>query len=263
MPNTVEPIVATSSVHLSTLIGEHIDRFGPHCDLNHIDVSGITNMDNVFARSAFNGRIDRWDTGRVSSAIQMFADSEFDGDISRWNMDSLRFANKMFENAKFSGDISSWTFAKPGPGNLDKAFYSEHFRSDMPLLKTFGCEESALHPSYAGSFRDEYTLAMASNLFLRTKSVHAYLARTAPRGLNRLHVEYLFHLHEHIELGVFKNEKPSWCPLDIFERLREERKIGLALDMDEVDIAALAYQRMKFNTPTDVCIEPGALFAQE
>ena len=210
MPNQPIPIVATGNAHLSSLIAQWIETHGPACDLNHIDVSRVEDMDLLFHCSSFNGDISRWDTRNVRSAIRMFELSSFNGDISRWNMGSLRFANDMFKGAKFSGDISAWAFAQPGPGNLVGAFFSEHFRSDMPRLKTFGTPTRAvLHPEYKGSFHDEYTLDMATHLFHESEGLARYLANTAAKGLHRLHIEYLL-------TPYMFDAKPDWCPEPLF-----------------------------------------------
>ena len=50
-----ERIVARNKKHLLKLIKDRIAKFGPNCNLNDIDVSGVKNMDNVFSGSEFNG----------------------------------------------------------------------------------------------------------------------------------------------------------------------------------------------------------------
>lgn len=242
---SVESIPATSAQHLQQLVQEHIDRLGPCCDLNHLDVSRVTIMDGLFQNSAFNGDISTWNTNKVVTAMGMFEGSAFDGDISLWRMPALKFANNMFRDAQFTGDISNWTFATPGPGNLSGAFYSEHFRSDMPLLKTFGCQKAALHPAYTGSFRDEYTLAMATQLFEKESALKTYLAHSASQGLHRLHAEYLIDVHMHALLQNRSAKKPEWCPKEVFEQMKNEKEIGVGLGLNMFDIYAVAYQRLK------------------
>ena len=246
MLNQPIPIVATGNAHLSSLIAQWIETHGPACDLNHIDVSRVEDMDLLFHCSSFNGDISRWDTRNVRSAIRMFELSSFNGDISRWNMGSLRFANDMFKGAKFSGDISAWAFAQPGPGNLVGAFFSEHFRSDMPRLKTFGTPTRAvLHPEYKGSFHDEYTLDMATHLFHEGEGLARYLANTAAKGLHRLHIEYLL-------TPYMFDAKPDWCPEPLFSDLQNERAVGIQLGLDMFDICAAAYQRFKATPVLDM-----------
>lgn len=245
MRPAVESIQATSIQHLQQLVQEHIARLGPQCDLNHLDVSQVTIMDRLFKHSTFNGDISTWDTSGVVTAMSMFENSAFDGDISQWRMPKLKFANNMFKDANFTGDISQWAFAKTGPGNLSGAFYSEHFCSDMPRLKTFGCKNAALHPKYTGSFRDEYTLDMAAELFETERALQTYLAHSAKQGLNRLHAEYLIKTHFYASLKDNTAKKPSWCSKEVFEQMKNEKEIGIGLGLNMFDIYVVAYQRLK------------------
>lgn len=264
MPNASSPcanperITAADNAHLKQLVAQHMAMHGPHCSLNHIDVSGIENMDGVFKGSVFDGDISEWNTAEVYSAGSMFEDSVFNGDISQWDMGRLRFAVNMFKNSKFSGDISAWKFAKQGPNNVVGAFYSKHFLSDMPLLKTFGTPDQAvLHPAYQGSFRDEYTLEMATHFFYTSIALTAYLQNTASSGLHRLHIEHIVNPHAY-------TIKPGWCPEDAFKALREERAVGVQLGLDMADICASACQRFKEN-PVMNFGEPieGSVFSAE
>jgi len=52
-----ETIVAKNKKHLSQLIKEDIRLNGDNCDLNHIDVSNIVDMSELFKESNFNGSI--------------------------------------------------------------------------------------------------------------------------------------------------------------------------------------------------------------
>ena len=51
---TVKP---TSGKGLRALVKKMIEKRGPECNLNWIDVSGITDFGQIFLRLDFNGRL--------------------------------------------------------------------------------------------------------------------------------------------------------------------------------------------------------------
>ncbi len=51
MASQREKIVARDREHLRKLVYESIQKYGPNCDLNFIDVSEVDNMDGLFAGS--------------------------------------------------------------------------------------------------------------------------------------------------------------------------------------------------------------------
>ena len=66
-------IVVKNKIELRRLINQRIEEQGPNCDLNDIDVSGITNMSHLFYRSKFNGDISGWNVSRVVSMRRIFS----------------------------------------------------------------------------------------------------------------------------------------------------------------------------------------------
>ena len=128
---------------LKTLIERIIEKRGPECSLNDIDVSNITQMfcedGGVFYGFKFNGDISGWDISNVEDMYNMFAysdftgkngifrleegnkvknmfsmfyGSEFNGDISDWDVSNVEVMSNMFSNSKFDGDLSKWNVQK-------------------------------------------------------------------------------------------------------------------------------------------------------
>ena len=105
-------IVVKNKIELRRLINQRIEEQGPNCDLNDIDVSGITNMSHLFYRSKFNGNISKWDVSNVVDMTRMFASSKFDGDISKWDTSHVEDMREMFKESYFNGDISGWDVSR-------------------------------------------------------------------------------------------------------------------------------------------------------
>jgi surface protein len=102
-------IVATDKEHLKKLINHETRENGYKCDLNHLDVSKIINMNYLFEDSKFNGDISNWDVSNVEEMSNLFSRSKFNGDISNWNVSKVKDMSSMFSCSEFNGDISNWT----------------------------------------------------------------------------------------------------------------------------------------------------------
>ena len=112
------------------MITDEIYKHGYECSLNHIDVSKITNMSQLFLDSRFNDDISNWDVSNVNDMDSMFYNSKFNGDISDWNVSNVKYMDSMFEESKFNGDISGWDVSNVE--NMGFMFYHSPLQKNPP-----------------------------------------------------------------------------------------------------------------------------------
>ena len=86
--------------------------YGLECNLNWIDVKGMTDLSYIFDGSGFDGDISRWDVSQAVNMADMFASSAFNKDISKWDVRNVRYMDGMFTWALFNQDISDWDVSR-------------------------------------------------------------------------------------------------------------------------------------------------------
>ena len=96
---------------LQELVRKLIDERGDNANLNDIDTSEITIMDNMFAGSNFNGDISEWDVSNVKDMAFMFSKSKFtgeNGDITKWDVSNVKDMQYMFYGSYLEKNPPKW-----------------------------------------------------------------------------------------------------------------------------------------------------------
>ena len=114
---------------LIVYITDYCDKHGWDSDLNHIDVSRITDMSDLFDGTKFTGDISKWDTGNVKDMSYMFSDCPFNGDLSKWDVSNVTNMECMFYNSDFNQPINSWNTSKVE--NMRCMFWKSEFNQPI------------------------------------------------------------------------------------------------------------------------------------
>lgn len=134
-----EKITAQNKEHLKKIIDREMLIFGTECDLNHVDISLVKDLSELFKESEFNGNISKWNVSHVVNMEHLFNDSKFNGDISNWDTSNVENMHAMFlNNRHFTGRIDFWNTSKVT--NMGFMFCNSIFNGDISrwmFLKLF------------------------------------------------------------------------------------------------------------------------------
>jgi len=122
------------------IVKDELDRLGHDADLNHVDVSEVTDMNSLFSCAIddlgpkyydLNPDISKWDVSKVEYMEFMFFECEnFNQDISGWDVSNVNDMDFMFNACKsFNQDISNWDVKNVK--NMDNIF------DDCPIKEEF------------------------------------------------------------------------------------------------------------------------------
>ena len=103
--NNREIIIATDET-IHQIVKEEIYKYGWKADLNHIDVSKVTDMNRLFSIQY-----------KYDKLIHDL--TKFNGNISQWNVSNVKFMYAMFSDSKFTKNLTNW---KPYKADIDEMF---------------------------------------------------------------------------------------------------------------------------------------------
>ena len=119
----VQSKIKATEKTIKKIIQDELDRLGHDANLNHIDVSEVKGMPNLFncdnwnlgpKYKDLNPDISKWDVSNVENMDHMFTFCEnFNCDISQWIVKNVITMESMFCGCEnFNQDISSWNVGK-------------------------------------------------------------------------------------------------------------------------------------------------------
>jgi hypothetical protein len=104
---TNTPIVTTNAT-IHTVVDQEIRRLGLHADLNHIDVSQVTDFSHLFTNSGFQGNMARWDVSNAVNMSRLFENAIFSGDLCLWDVSKVQSFDRCFHCNSGKANIQGW-----------------------------------------------------------------------------------------------------------------------------------------------------------
>lgn len=118
----VKTSIKANDETIAQIVKGELDRLAHNADLNHIDVSNVTDMSFVFCARKLNGKclgfeyddinpdVSKWDVKNVTTMDHMFYYCEkFNCDISGWDVSNVKDMTNMFYRCKkFYQNLNDW-----------------------------------------------------------------------------------------------------------------------------------------------------------
>ena len=118
---------------LKRLLIELFKERGRNADLNDIDISNVTNLEQIFdsTMDPHDINISEWDVSNVKDMYGMFEDCKnfVDAHMEYWDVSNVEDMRWMFNGTKFNGDISTWNVSKVK--NMQGMFSASPFNGDL------------------------------------------------------------------------------------------------------------------------------------
>ena len=191
-------IIKATDSDIEIIIGDEIYKLGNKSDLNHIDVSKVTNMSYMLQNSPFNGDISRWNVGNVINMPCVFMNSQFNGDISNWNVGNVTNMSGMLSYSQFNGDISKWDVGNVR--DMSGMFFWSKFNGDISRWNVGNVENMFSYSSFNGDL----------NRWVVIKNTHMYdMFTNCPLDDQRPWWYQMF--------GLFVDKKSMYDSIEVYE----------------------------------------------
>lgn len=138
---------------LQRIINLEVAEHGYECDLNHLDISNVTDMNHLFYYHSFNGDISRWDVSKVTNMRRMFEYAEFTGDVASWVLSRDCNATQVFNKYHESplGLLAYLTKERPLPRSFRN---NPEYQRALKLTQSLNLNEfQAAHYIYQHLFK--------------------------------------------------------------------------------------------------------------